>query len=328
MKGLLDSLRQPWFVAGKLDPRFKRLLIALSVLALLTLNLRIFLSAYPLMSAGALPEETYSLDFGSYYTAAWRLVHNPAQIYTHGAVNGDYSLGKDPTQFKYLPYFSFFMLPLLLIAYIPALVTWNAFQFLLLPIIALLLYRSLKQVNILAILGVLWIVLLQPLPFPPQFTINLGHFYASQSYHWQWVEGQSKVFVTFLVIASYHFAKNRRPYLAGFLCGLAFFDPRFGLYALPLFLIANRSQLRKFSILTTATLVAGNAILLYDGLASSFLTMVETSGIETSYFDYTWIPFYAIVALTAVEGIVFLRGVWHMKITRASASTFLDAPSP
>lgn len=43
-------------------------------------------------------------------------------------VAGDYLQGALPTDFKYLPFFTYFMLPLLLLGYAPAPVTWNVFQ--------------------------------------------------------------------------------------------------------------------------------------------------------------------------------------------------------
>ena len=125
-------------------------------------------------------------DFGAFYTAAWRLVHNPSQIYAYGYVQGDPLLGANATQFKYLPFYSFMMVPLLSLEYTSALLAWNAFQFALLPITALLLYKSLKSFNIVVIVAVLWIVLLQPLPYPPQYAISLFRLYTSQSYYWQW----------------------------------------------------------------------------------------------------------------------------------------------
>jgi len=299
----------------RLDPRLKTLAVALVILAFTLQALRILLKAYPVMSEGIYPGNNFTLDFGTYYTSAWRLIHYPSQLYA-AVGTGNFPLSITPPDFKYLPFFSFFMLPLLALDYISALVAWNVFQFLLMPIMGLLIYKALKSVNLLVILGVLWIVFLQPLPFPPHYTISVYDLYTSQSYYWQWAEGQAKVFMTFLIVTAYYLSRSRRPYLAGLVYGLAFFDPRFPLYALPLFLVVNRGQYRRFAAAAIGTLVAGDIILLYDGLAASFLTMVEAGGIGTTFYQYSWIPFYSIVALTAVEGVIFIRQAWHGRARR------------
>ena len=290
----------------RLSAKSKKLVIFAALTLFILLNLRIFLSAYHIMIDGAVPGNNFALDFGSSYMAAWRLLHDPSQLYAHGIVPGEYSLGTSPTQFKYLPYFSLFIIPFLVFDYIPALVSWNIFQFLLLPIIGIMLYRCLKDMNVIVILATMWIVLLQPLPYPGH-PFHLQQLYFSQSYYFQWTEGQSKVFLTFLIVASYYFAKNHKPYLAGLLYGLAFYDPRFGLYSIPLFLLINRNQYRKFSVASLATLLVGSSILFYDGLAAAFVNMVEISGIRTHFFQYTWIPFYAIGVLTIIEAAFFLH---------------------
>lgn len=315
---LTDRMRRlcpPWLANFRLSQRVKALLVAVVVLAFVLQAFRVFLSAFPLMTRGVFDGQPYTLDFGAYYTTAWRLIHNPTQLYTHAAVRGDPPLvfGLPQPGFKYLPFFAFFMLPLLSLNYISALVAWDVFQFLLLPIIGFLLYKALKSFNVILIIVVLWIVLLQPIPFPPAYTISIHDLYTSQSYYFQWGEGSAKVFSTFLIVATYYLSKIRRPHLAGLAYGLAFFDPRFPLYAIPLVLMVSRGQYKKFSVAILATLIAGDAILLYDGLAASFVGMVETSGIGTVFYQYTYIPFYTIVALTAVEGVAFIYKEWHQR---------------
>ena len=267
---------------------------------------RVLVSAYPVMSKGVFDSSSFSLDFGAYYTAAWRLVHNPAQLYTPGTVSGDPLLPAFQPGFKYLPFFTFFTLPLLVLPYVQALFAWDAFQYILMPVMGLLLYKAMRDFNVLIILGVVWVVLLQPIPFPPHYTLSFYDLYTSQSYYWQWTEGQAKVFEAFLVVAAYYLSKSRRPYLAGVAYGLAFFDPRFPVYAIPLFLILNRSQYKKFTLSAVATLLVGDSVLLYDGLIASFYSNVLVGGVNTPFYQYTYIPFYTVVALTVVEGADFI----------------------
>jgi hypothetical protein len=285
-----------------LTPRVKTILVVLVICAFVVQAYRVFLETYPIMTGGAFGGSNYALDFGSYYNSAWRLTHNLTQLYTNAPARGDYPLAALPTDFKYLPFFSFFMLPMLRLDYTSAFVTWNAFQFLLMPIIGLLLYRALRDFNVIGIVGVIWIALLQPIPFPPHYALSTYGLYHSQSYYWQWAEGQAKVFETFLLAAAYYLSKGKKPYIAGLAYGLAFFDPRFPVYAIPLFLMVNRGQYRKFLVPVVGVLVAGDAILLYDGLAGSFLTMVQTIGLGTTFYQYTWIPLYTIAAVTTLEG--------------------------
>jgi hypothetical protein len=290
----------------KLDSKLKLIIVVVVIAAFTIQALRVLDSAYPIMSKGVYDGAPFSLDFGAYYTAAWRLVNNPTQLYTPRSIPGDPSLGGYQPGFKYLPFFSFFMLPFLLLDYIPALATWDVFQLLLLPVMGLLLYKALKNFNVIVILGMVWIVLLQPIPFPPHYTVSFYDLYTSQSYYWQWAEGQAKVFETFLIVAAYYLAKTRRSYLAGITYGLAFFDPRFPVYALPLFLIVSWGQYKKFAVAAVMTLIIGDSILFYDGLLASFINEVAIGGWGNPFYQYTYIPFYTIIALTVVEGTAFL----------------------
>jgi len=285
-------------------------LIVVIIAAFVLESFRILLEAYPVMTNGFQAPNNYGLDFGVYYNSAWRLVHNPGAIYTQTSVSGDYLNGALATDFKYLPFFLFFILPFLVLNYTSALISWDVFQLLLMPVIGFLIYRSLRNYNVLVIVAVIWVALLQPIPFPPHYNLSFYDLYHSQSYYWQWAEGNAKVFLTFLIVGAWYLSKSKKPYLAGLAYGLAFFDPRFPLYAIPLFLIVNRGQYRKFALAVLATLAVGDAILLYDGLASSFLGTIQSIGVETPFFQYTWIPFYTIVALTVVEGSNYVYRTW------------------
>lgn len=293
-----------------LDPRLKMLIAILAIGALAIQAYRVLISAYPVMISGGQAGSNYALDFGVYYDSAWRLIHNTGQLYNQGMVTPDWPLAVKGMDFKYLPFFSFFMLPFLLLNYTTALLTWNGFQLLLMPVMGWFIYRALKNFNIVLIVAVLWIALLQPFPIPPAYTISFYSLYHSQSYYWQWAEGQAKVLVTFLIVAAYYFSKSKKPMVAGLAYGLAFYDPRIPLYALPLILLVNWGQYKKFGLVALATLAAGDAILLFDGLGSSFLAMVLSNGISTPFYQYVWIPIYSIAALTTVEGVNFLYHAW------------------
>jgi len=95
-----------------------------------------------------------------------------------------------------LPSFLLIASPLLLLPYQNALLAFDVFQFLLLPLIALLLYELIKERRLVIMIPAVVAVLLVPLPLPaPQWTISI-------SYYWQWAEGQSKVLDTFLLLSA------------------------------------------------------------------------------------------------------------------------------
>jgi len=60
----------------------------------------------------------------------------------------------------------------------------------------------------------------------------------------QWAEGQAKVLLTFLLIASFYLGFKGRTALSGVAFGLGAFDPRFSVLALPLFLFYNKNKLK------------------------------------------------------------------------------------
>ena len=102
------------------------LLIGAAVLVLIALNLYTFTVAYP---------ETYTpspgistsgnilaKDFSAYYVGAWRLWHNPSQIYHFGALGSSEPVTPPyPEAYKYLPNFLLITSPFLLLDYQQAL---------------------------------------------------------------------------------------------------------------------------------------------------------------------------------------------------------------
>jgi hypothetical protein len=163
----------------------------------------------------------------------------------------------------------------------------------LLPLMAYILYKLLENKHLALALVVMVIALLLPLP-----TLNQG---VSPSYYWQWGEGQAKVFLTFLLLLSFFFGIRGKPYLSGIALAFGFFDPRFGLLALPLFIMYNRKNLKAATISLIGSLALSNAMLLYPGMASNFLSMVFASAVTTPLYYYALIPFFTLIALIIVN---------------------------
>jgi hypothetical protein len=278
--------------------RFGKRVLVLGVAVLIALNLYTFIVAYP---------ETYTLtpgintsgsilakDFSAYYVSSWRLWNSPSQIYTVGAIGGGEPLIQPyPQTYKYLPSFSFILSPLLLLDYQQALTTFDIFQFLLLPLMGFLLYHLLQKKGLLIVFVVAAIALLMPSPTP-----NWGF---SAIYYWQWGEGQAKVFSTFLLLLSFYFGSRGKAYLSGAALAFGFFDPRFGLLALPLFLMYNRRSLKAATLGAVGVLLLSNGMLLYPGMASGFLHMVWASAVTTPLYYYALIPFLTLSSLMVVN---------------------------
>ena len=277
------------------DPRTTLFVI---MAALIFLNLLTFIAAYPetqAIDSGCCSNRPLAKDFSAFYVGAWRLLNDPSNVYTPGTVNdGGPVILPQPESYKYLPAFLVMALPLLSLGYQQALTAFDVFQFLLLPLIALLVYRLVgeKGLVVTALVGV--IALLQPSPLP--------HWGLSVSYYWEWAEGQPKVLETFLILLSFYLGKTNRPFASGAVLALSVFDPRFTLVALPLFVAYNRHNLRRAAVVAVAVFLLTNASLLLPGVGSGFVSMLFTTGISTPLYYYSWIPLLTILAVSAANG--------------------------
>jgi Glycosyltransferase family 87 len=275
-----------------------KIIFLIGVAALIALNLYTFTVAYPetyTPSPGISTSGTIlAKDFSAYYVGAWRLWHNPAQIYHFGALNNEEPLTPPyPEAYKYLPSFLIIISPLLTLDYQNALLTFDIIQFILLPAIAYLLYKLLDNKHIAVTFVVMVIALL--LPFP---TANWG---ISPSYYWQWGEGQAKVLLTFLILLSFYFGIKNKPIFSGIALAFGFFDVRFGLLAVPLFVMYNRKNLKSAVASAIGALALSNVMLLYPGIGALFVNMVFGSGITTPLYYYSFIPFFTLLSLILVN---------------------------
>jgi hypothetical protein len=282
----------------KAETRQIKTILFVAATVLIALNLYTFIAAYP---------ETYTpspgintqgsilaKDFSAYYVGAWRLWHNPAQIYHFGALGGAEPFTPPyPEAYKYLPSFLLIISPLMALDYQEALIVFDVIQLMLLPAMAYMLYKLLGSKHVAVTFTVMVIALLLPFPSP-----NGG---LSLSYYWQWGEGQAKVFLTFLLLLSFYLGTKSRPALSGISLALGFFDVRFGLLALPLFIMFNRKNLKAATTSAITALALSNVMLLYPGIGSGFLGMVFKSGITTPLYYYSLIPFFPLMALIGVN---------------------------
>jgi hypothetical protein len=275
----------------------KKIVVLLIVIVSVLLNLYTFVQAYPetvKIDSGCCASQILAKDFSAYYTGAWRLFHDPSNIYTRGLLNdGQPPIYPQPEPFKYLPSFLIFVSPLLVLNYQEALIAFDVIQFLLLPVIAFLVYTLLKDRSTLTIAVVIVIAILQPSPLP--------HWGLSVSYFWQWGEGQDKVLNTTLLLFSFYLGKSRKSILSGIALALGAFDPRFFLLSLPLFALYNQLDLKKAGLSLVASLAAFNSPLLLDGIGVGFLRMVVQGGTATPLYYYALIPFLTLVSIILVN---------------------------
>lgn len=273
-------------------------IFAAGVVLLIILNLLTFVSAYPesqtltpgINSSGSI----LAKDFSAYYMGAWRLWNNPAHIYSLGSLkDGEPTILPYPEAYKYLPSFLILVSPLLALNYQNALLAFNVIQLMLLPLMAYFVYLLLGKKGLMLTFAVMVIVLLSPFPAP-----NWGF---SLSYYWQWAEGQAKVVETFLLLLSFYFGFKQKPFLSGIVLAFGFFDPRFGLLALPLFVMYNWKHLKVSSVSFLVSLMLSNSMLAFTGAGSSFLRMVSSQALSTPLYYYSLIPFFTLLSLIAVN---------------------------
>ncbi len=275
-----------------------KVILIIAVALLITLNLYTFIVAYPetytpspgINTSGSI----LAKDFSAYYVGAWRLWHNPSQIYHFGALgSGEPLTPPYPEAYKYLPSFLLVASPLLSLGYQKALLVFDIIQFMLLPAIAYMLYKLLSGKHLAVTLAVMTITLL--LPFP---TSNWG---LSPSYYWQWGEGQAKVILTFLLLLSLYLGSKGKPFFSGIALALGFFDVRFGLLALPLFVMYNCKNLKVASASGLAALFLSNLMLFSPGMGAGFVSMVLGSGLTTPLYYYALIPSLTLTSLILVN---------------------------
>jgi hypothetical protein len=269
-----------------------------AVAVVIALNLYTLILAYPQTytpSNGITPSAPIlAKDFSAYYIGAWRLWNNPSHIYASGTLNdGEPLILPHPETYKYLPSFLLLVSPFLTLSYQQALTAFDIVQFLMLPFIAFFIYKILNGKPLAVIFIVTLIALFLPLPFP--------QWGFSPSYYWQWGEGQAKVFVTFLLLLCFYLGWRNKPLLSGIAFAFGFFDPRFGLLAIPLFVSFNRKNIKLAGVSAVISLLLSNGMLLVSGIGSSFVTMVFSNAVATPLFYYSLIPLVTLSVLIAVN---------------------------
>lgn len=288
----------------------KKKILVLIILLAVALNFFSFFRAFPEITK---PESaTLARDFSAYYTAEYRLLHNPTKIYVEGTQPGDYQILPQPQPFKYAPSFLVLFAPFLSLNYIDALTVFDLLQLALIPALAFFVYKLVEDKNL--ILGAIaaFIILVQPLPTPainvppaPQihlwiFNINSQSF--APSYFCGYVYVNAHILQAVLLIGALYLGFAKKPWLSALLFTFGLLDPRAALVSLPLLLWYNRKEIRQFIFAAiTFVLLFDLPFFFYYDIGSTFLrTEIDTKIIAQSY-AYDWIPIYGVIVLTMVE---------------------------
>jgi hypothetical protein len=295
----------------------KKLFLVSVIIAALMLNLFMFCYAYPEITT--LEFGDTARDFSAYYMGAWRLLNNPTMVYHDGALPSDYPIEGIPQPFKYPPSFLLIMAPFLALNYMDALLTFNFLQLALIPLLAFLVYKLIKDKNPLLGAVAAFIVLVQPLPTPASnipYTepLHLGVVEVpiqvfAPSYYCGWVYINAHILQAILLVAALYFGYRKKPWLSALLFAFGMMDPRAGLFAVPLLLWYNRGKLREF--------IAGSAVFLavtnvpfffYGDVGLTFLQTVLKADIISQSYAYDWIPTYSVIALSLLELVTVVYG--------------------
>lgn len=295
----------------------KKLFLVSIIIAALALNLFMFCYAYPEITT--LEFGDTARDFSAYYMGAWRLLNNPAMVYHDGALPSDYPIEGIPQPFKYPPSFLLIIVPFLALNYMDALVTFNFLQLALIPLLALLVYKLIKDKN--PVLGAVaaFVVLVQPLPTPASNIpysepfdfglIDVPIQVFAPSYYCGWVYINAHILQAVLLVAALYFGYRKKPWLSALLFAFGMMDPRAGFFAVPLLLWYNRTKLREFIVGSAVVIAVTNVpFFFYGNVSLSFLQTVLNADIISQSYAYDWIPTYSVIALTLLELVTVVNG--------------------
>jgi len=270
------------------------------ILIALALNTYTFTLGYSSASSAVLEE--YANDFSAYYIGAWRLFHNPTQIYASGHhLPGDYLIEPTPQIFKYTPSFLVFFTPLLALSYQDALNLFDILQFLSVFASAFFTYHLVKNKNLILSSIAILVILLAPV------ALSFDAKIIFQGYYWGYTMANAHILQTALIVGALYFAYTKKPWLCAFMVGVACFDPRIVLLALPLLIWYSRAALPKTVLASIGFIAALNVpFFFYQNIGQTFLQTQVQGSIITQMYAYNWVPILAVITLTLIEAIYLI----------------------
>ena len=236
-------------------PLTRKTALLLVILLSVLLNLSAFLVAYPQTFQPQAPN--LERDFSAYYLGAWRLIHNPSQIYHVGVLPGDFQSYPSPQFFKYAPSFLLLILPFLSLNYSNALHAFDIVQLLSILALAFFVYKLMENKNLFLATVVSIVVIIDPILFSNSISYNSLGFMQSRIYNLHpqtfspmyfcgyWLVN-AHVLQTVLLVGALYFGFAKKPWVSALLFAFGVFDPRSALFAVPLLLWFNRHSVWKF----------------------------------------------------------------------------------
>ena len=296
----------------------KKQILLTVILIALALNTYTFSLGYS--SAAAPVLEEYANDFSAYYIGAWRLFHNPTQIYASGHyLPGDYLIEPTPQIFKYTPSFLVFFSPLLALSYQDALNLFDILQFLSVFASAFFVYQLIKNQNLL--LGSIAIIVVLLAPVALSFDAKI----LFQGYYWGYTMANAHILQTALIVGALYFAYTKKPLVCAFMVAVACFDPRIVLLALPLLLWYSRHTLHKTILASIGFITALNApFFFYQNIGQTFLQQEVQGNIITQMYAYNWVPILAVITLTLIETTSLIKTHFNSTTLNAKKKPHLD----
>jgi hypothetical protein len=296
--------------------KHKKKILLTVILIALALNAYTFSIAYVAASKPFLEE--YANDFSAYYIGAWRLYHNPTQIYAAGSYQpGDYVIEPTPQIFKYTPSFLVFFTPFLLLSYQDALNVFDILQFISIFALAFFVYRIVKDKNL--VLGCIAAVAVLLVPTALSFDAKV----LFSGYYWGYAMANAHIIQTSLMIGALYFGFAKKPWVSAFLVAASSFDPRVTLLALPLLIWYNRQNLRKFIAGSVGFIAALNLpFFFYQNIGVTFLQEEVKGSIISQMYAYDWVPLCAVAALTIIEAVHIIAAKKHFSFPKLTKTGY------
>jgi hypothetical protein len=324
----------------KLPPLNKKNAIISVIILAVVINFQIFCYAYPQTFEPQTP--TLARDFSAYYTAAWRLFHNPSAVYAYGVQPGDYPIVGQPQPFRYPPSFLIWFAPFLTLSYQNALNAFDILQFLSILALAFFVYKLIINKPLILASVVAVIVMVDPILFAPSVKYSVTGFLhwriysmhvqtISPSYYCGYLLANAHILQNTLLVGALYFGFAKKPWLSALFFTFGALDPRAALFALPLLLWYNRHEIRKFIVGSAVFIGVTNIpFFFYHGIGFALFQSNFSSSVNLAEMIlYDWIPLFSIASLSILEIVTFLynRG-FHLTFPLRSRKTEIQEQSP
>lgn len=243
-------------------------------------------------------------DYSAPYNAAYNFLFNPQKVYDWSITHS--SPVPNGQDFRYAPFSLLMFIPFLVLPFQQSLDAFSFVQLLLLPLIALLIWKIIRpktKLEYILTLAVEIFTLWSPLsnngtiPKVQAFRFDTSNPF-SNAYYWQWHAGQT-VILNLALIYGIIFLIKRKPILAPLLLLFALMDVRMVILAAPVIiytLIQEKPKNLKWGVLVAVLFCI--PFLLYYNMLQTYLQLHQFS--VFMLYNYNWIPLCSILSFSVV----------------------------